>query len=56
MSEKTFTISEDGTNKQYNLVMSYNSSEIDFNLQNKDDPKEKYELKGLTLPELQKKK
>ncbi len=55
MSEKTFTISEDGTNKQYNLVMSYNSSEIDFNLQNKDDPKEKYELKGLTLPELQKK-
>ena len=55
MSEKTFTVSEEGTNKQFNLVMSFNSSAIDFNLQNKDDPNEKYELKNLTLETLQKK-
>ena len=55
MSEKTFTVSEEGTNKQFNLVMSFNSSAIDFNLQNKDDPNEKYELKNLTLETFQKK-
>ena len=55
MSEKTFTVSEDGTNKQFDLVMSFNSSAIDFNLQNKNDPNEKYELKNLTLETFQKK-
>ena len=49
MSEKTFTVSEEGTNKKFNLVISFNSSAINFNLQNKDNPNEKYELKNLTL-------
>ena len=55
MSEKTFTLSEDGTNKQFKLVISSNSSSINFNLESQDDPNEKYELKDLTLPALQKK-
>ena len=55
MSEKTFTVSEEGTNKKFNLVISFNSSSINFNLQNKDNPNEKYELKNLTLEILQKK-
>ena len=55
MSEKTFTLSEDGTNRQFKLVMSCNSSSINFNLESQDNPNEKYELKNLTLPALQKK-
>lgn len=55
MSEKTFTLSEDGTNRQFKLVMSSNSSSINFNLESQDNPNEKYELKNLTLPDLQKK-
>ena len=55
MSKKTFTVAEEGTNRKFNLVMSCNSSSIDFNLESKDDPNEKYELKNLTLPALQKK-
>ena len=49
MSEKYFTITEEGTNKQFKAIMSYNSSTIDIELQNKDNPKEKYEIKNLTL-------
>ena len=49
MSEKYFTISEEGTNKQFKLIMSYNSSTIDIEIQSKDNPKEKYELKNLSL-------
>jgi hypothetical protein len=55
MSEKTFTLSEDGTNRQFKLMMSCNSSSINFNLESQDNPNEKYELKNLTLPILQKK-
>ena len=55
MSEKTFIISKEGTNKKFNLVISFDSSAINFNLQNKDNPNEKYELKNLTLETLQKK-
>ena len=55
MSEKTFTLAEEGTNKQFKLVMTCNSSSIDFNLENQEDPNEKYELKNLTLPAFQKK-
>ena len=49
MSEKYFTITEEGTNKQFKAIMSYNSSTIDIELQSKDNPKEKYEIKNLTL-------
>ena len=56
MTEKTFTLAEEGTNKKFKLVMSCNSSSIDFNLESVEDPKEKYELKNLTLPTFQKKK
>ena len=49
MSEKYFTISEEGTNKQFKLIMSYNSSIIDIELESKDYPKDKYELKNLSL-------
>ena len=49
MSEKYFTIAEEGTNKLFKLIMSYNSSTIDIELQSKDNPKEKYELKNLSL-------
>ena len=49
MSEKYFTITEEGTNKQFKLIMSYNSSTIDIELQRKDNPKEKYELKNLNI-------
>lgn len=49
MSEKYFTINEEGTNKQFKLIMSYNSSTIDIELQSKDNPKERYELKNLSL-------
>lgn len=55
MTEKTFTLSEDCTNRQFKLVMSCNSSSINFNLESQDDPNEKYELKNLTLTSLQKK-
>ena len=49
MSEKYFTVSEEGTNRQFKLIMSYNSSTIDIEIQSKDNPKEKYELKNLNL-------
>ena len=49
MNEKYFTVSEEGTNKQFKLIMSYNSSTINLEMQSKDNPKEKYELKNLTL-------
>ena len=49
MSEKYFTISEEGTNRQFKLIMSYNSSTIDIEMHSKDNPKEKYELKNLSL-------
>ena len=49
MSEKYFTITEEGTNRQFKLIMSYNSTTIDIELQSKDNPKEKYELKNLSL-------
>ena len=41
MSEKYFTITEEGTNKQFKAIMSYNSSTIDIELQSKDNSKEK---------------
>lgn len=49
MSEKYFTLSEEGTNRQFKLIMSYNSSTIDIEIHSKDNPKEKYELKNLNL-------
>ena len=55
MTEKIFTITEEGTNKEFKLVMSFNESNINFNLESKDNPEEKYELKNLSLPDLQKK-
>ena len=55
MTEKTFTVPEEGTNRQFKLVMNYNASNINFNLQSQDNPNEKYELKNLTLEALQKK-
>ena len=55
MTEKIFTVAEEGTNKEFKLVMSFNESNINFNLESKDNPEEKYELKNLTLPDLQKK-
>ena len=55
MSEKVFTISEEGTEKQFTFKMSCNSSSIDFDLENKDCPSEKYELRSLDLPTFQKK-
>jgi cell division protein FtsB len=55
MTEKTFTVPEEGTNRQFKLVMNFNSSNIDFKLESQDNPGEKYELKNLTLEALQKK-
>ena len=55
MSENVFTVSEEGTKKQFKLIMSFNSSSIDFDLENKDNPSEKYELRNLDLPTLHKK-
>jgi cell division protein FtsB len=55
MTEKTFTVPEEGTNRQFKLVMNANSSNIDFKLESQDNPGEKYELKNLTLEALQKK-
>lgn len=55
MTEKIFTIAEEGTNKEFKLVMSFNELNINFNLESKDNPEEKYELKNLSLPDLQKK-
>ena len=49
MSEKYFTVSEEGTNKQFKLIMTYTSSNIDFEVQSKDNPREKYELRNLNL-------
>ena len=49
MSEKYFTIAEEGTNKQFKLMISYNSTTINFEMQSKDNPKEKYELRNLPL-------
>ena len=43
MTEKTFTLAEEGTNKKFKLLMSCNSSSIDFNLESVEDPKEKYQ-------------
>ena len=55
MTEKIFTVSEEGTNKQFKLVMTYNSSNIDFDLESLDNPKEKYELRNITLEAFHKK-
>ena len=55
MTEKIFTVAEERTNKEFKLIISFNESNINFNLESKDNPEEKYELKNLTLPDLQKK-
>ena len=49
MNEKNFILSEEGTNRQFKLIISYNSSKIDMEIQNKDNSQEKYELKNLNL-------
>ena len=49
MNEKNFILSEEGTNRQFKLILSYNSSKIDMEIQNKDNSQEKYELKNLNL-------
>lgn len=49
MSEKYFTVLEEGTGRQFKLILSYNSSSIDIEMQSKDNSKEKYELKNLNL-------
>ena len=49
MNEKNFILSEEGTNRQFKLIISYNSSKIDMEIQNKNNSQEKYELKNLNL-------
>ena len=55
MSEKIFNVLEESTGKEFKLSMTYDSSEINFDLESKDNPNEKYELKNLTLEAFQKK-
>jgi hypothetical protein len=55
MSEKIFTVKEDKTNKDYKLIMSYNSFTIEFILQNPTYIREKYESGNITLAAFQQK-
>ena len=55
MSEKIFTVKEDKTNKEYKLIVSYNSFTIEFILQNPTYSREKYESGNLTLVAFQQK-
>ena len=55
MSEKIFTVKEDKTNKEYKLIVAYNSFTIEFILQHPTYIKEKYESGNLTLVAFQKK-